>query len=533
MIKPLLRSVCLIALGLSLITPVIAANQKDPSEANALERGALRMRAFTPEEKNTYAQVVPKTVSQAVAINGKTYRTDLQNAIVFHNLMNSVQQQINQLESHRLIVLDKEISTARVKDFDECNERWFSDYFKNPKVVWNNLKAKTDKLIDDYNQNMAYDTEEKASSDVADLLSGLEEAGVDVTEKGVARQREQIKSTISAYDRKDVQSDVKEVSDVDEAMEDAPEIDISFAVLNSFYPDQDNKDKWGAVRKSAQTHSLPLWEDQKYLYNEKIWKPKYRAIVDTCEKQKAVTGGMIVLPTKEPTIEDEVKYDYYFYDQVQAAHNAFIKMVQAQGCVLPPELVKAPESAPRPLPPAEEEIIIISDSDMVELGTQLYPQHNYFFLHLMDVYAERKQYDDGIALCDSMISQVGDSAIYWYGKSRMYIAKQEYDSCIVSSEKAIELEPMMDGAYYDKGMSYLNKALIFSETVCNDIRNPKCKADRAKLMELYRCAQKPMEKVRELCPDDSERWASPLYRIYLNLNMGKEFAEMEKILNSQ
>ena len=167
------------------------------------------------------------------------------------------------------------------------------------------------------------------------------------------------------------------------------------------------------------------------------------------------------------------------------------------------------------------------------VGTQLYPQHNYFFLHLMDVYAERKQYDDGIALCDSMISQVGDSAIYWYGKSRMYIAKQEYDSCIVSSEKAIELEPMMDGAYYDKGMSYLNKALIFSETVCNDIRNPKCKADRAKLMELYRCALKPMEKVRELCPDDSERWASPLYRIYLNLNMGKEFAEMEKILNSQ
>ena len=167
------------------------------------------------------------------------------------------------------------------------------------------------------------------------------------------------------------------------------------------------------------------------------------------------------------------------------------------------------------------------------VGTQLYPQHNYFFLHLMDVYTERKQYDDGIALCDTMISQVGDSAIYWYGKSRMYIAKQEYDSCIVASEKALELDPMMDGAYYDKGMSYLNKALIFSETVCNDIRNPKCKADRAKLMELYRCAQKPMEKVRELCPYDSGRWASPLYRIYLNLNMGKEFAEMEKILNSQ
>lgn len=166
-------------------------------------------------------------------------------------------------------------------------------------------------------------------------------------------------------------------------------------------------------------------------------------------------------------------------------------------------------------------------------GTKLYPGHDYFFLHLMDVYAEGKHYDEGVALCNDMLQRVGDRAIYWYGQSQMYIGKQEYDSCIVASDNALRLDDKMVDAYYNKGVSCLNKAVIFAETACNDIRDPKCKEDRRILQQLYRDAQGPMERLRELAPDDSKRWASPLYRIYLNLNMGKEFAEMEKILNAK
>ena len=35
---------------------------------------------------------------------------------------------------------------------------------------------------------------------------------------------------------------------------------------------------------------------------------------------------------------------------------------------------------------------------------------------------------------------------------------------------------------------------------------------------------------RKLAPDMENRWAVPLYTIYLNLNMGKEFEEIDKIL---
>ena len=166
-------------------------------------------------------------------------------------------------------------------------------------------------------------------------------------------------------------------------------------------------------------------------------------------------------------------------------------------------------------------------------GVRLYPAHDYFYLHLMDHYAEGKHYDDAIALCDSMLQRVGDRAIYWYGQSQMYLGKEQYDSCIVAANEALRLDNQMVDAHYNKGISYLNKAVAFAATACNDIRDPKCREDRKTLQELYRNAKEPMEQVRKLTPDDSKRWASPLYRIYLYLNMGAEFAEMEKILNAK
>ena len=39
-----------------------------------------------------------------------------------------------------------------------------------------------------------------------------------------------------------------------------------------------------------------------------------------------------------------------------------------------------------------------------------------------------------------------------------------------------------------------------------------------------------MEQYRKMRPDDTARWAAPLYRIYLSLNMGKQFEEMDSLL---
>ncbi len=166
-------------------------------------------------------------------------------------------------------------------------------------------------------------------------------------------------------------------------------------------------------------------------------------------------------------------------------------------------------------------------------GVRHYPEHDYFYLRLMDYYNRVGMYDTGIALSDSIIDALGSRDIYWYGKSQMYLGKAEYDSCIVCSNNAIALDSTFVDAYYNKGVALLNEAIVFGKTMDTDVRSTTGKRDRVRLRGLYQYAREPMEMVRALAPDEKEKWAQPLYTIYLNLNLGDEFAEIEKILNEE
>ena len=65
------------------------------------------------------------------------------------------------------------------------------------------------------------------------------------------------------------------------------------------------------------------------------------------------------------------------------------------------------------------------------------------------------------------------------------------------------------------------------------MNHPDYYEDKQRIHELYRHARPCMEMVRKLQPERQERWASPLYRIYLNLNLGDEFNEIEKLLGQK
>jgi hypothetical protein len=41
-----------------------------------------------------------------------------------------------------------------------------------------------------------------------------------------------------------------------------------------------------------------------------------------------------------------------------------------------------------------------------------------------------------------------------------------------------------------------------------------------------------MEHYRSLSPQDQKRWAPALYRIYLNLNMGQQFEEIDRLMRT-
>ena len=165
-------------------------------------------------------------------------------------------------------------------------------------------------------------------------------------------------------------------------------------------------------------------------------------------------------------------------------------------------------------------------------GVRQYPAYDFFFVNSEDYYYQHRQFKDGIRLADSLLNVVGDKALYWFAKSRMSLAENNYEECIAYSDSTIALDPKYTDAYYNKGISYLNMAVIAQETACNDLTDPKCQEDRKTIQGFYQKAKPCMEMVRKLAPKETERWGSALYRIYLHLNMGAEFDEIEKLLKA-
>ena len=164
-------------------------------------------------------------------------------------------------------------------------------------------------------------------------------------------------------------------------------------------------------------------------------------------------------------------------------------------------------------------------------GLHLYPEHTYFYSHLVDHLIEEGNYERGLEVTDSMIAWRDTVPLFHYAKSLLLLKLHRDWDAMKAAEACTNLDSTYVDAYYNKGIATLNLAVEYMETACTDVTNPQCKRDIEIIRTLYQMAKYPMEKVRQLQPENKERWAAPLYRIYLHLNMGKEFDEMDKILN--
>lgn len=166
-------------------------------------------------------------------------------------------------------------------------------------------------------------------------------------------------------------------------------------------------------------------------------------------------------------------------------------------------------------------------------GLSNYPFHSYFFTNLLDHMVLTGHLEQGLAVVDSMIHLHDDQPLYWYAKSLIQLKLQRDSDAIKTCDACIAMDSTFTDAYYNKGIAALNLAVIATENACTEIGNPQTAKDLETIRGYYLLAKEPMERVRRDQPENKERWAAPLYRIYLNLNMGKEFEEMEEIVNSQ
>ena len=116
-----------------------------------------------------------------------------------------------------------------------------------------------------------------------------------------------------------------------------------------------------------------------------------------------------------------------------------------------------------------------------------------------------------------------DNQLFLLAKSVAQLNLNQDNSCVATSQRLIELNDTLPEPYYNIAMVYLNKALMLEEQ--NEPRR-----NRDLLQQLYQLARPYMENYQRLAPDDQRRWAPALYRIYFNLNMGRQFDKIDKMM---
>lgn len=155
---------------------------------------------------------------------------------------------------------------------------------------------------------------------------------------------------------------------------------------------------------------------------------------------------------------------------------------------------------------------------VLEKGFEKYPESAYFFTRLSDYYNEElHDYSKALKLAEKSLEGDKDNILFLFAKSTALLNLGKYDECISVSKDVIEKDSTLQDAYLNVGLSYFNQALT-----------SKNKKDA---MMKYNHSMKYMEEYRAMAPDDIKRWGSVLYNIYLNLNLGKKFDEIDRLMN--
>ena len=157
-------------------------------------------------------------------------------------------------------------------------------------------------------------------------------------------------------------------------------------------------------------------------------------------------------------------------------------------------------------------------------GFTRYPDSKFFFTYLIDYYNEAQQPDSAMSVVNSALAHDSENELYLFAKSNLLLNTGDYTGCIALCDSLIARNDQYTDAYYNAGLAYINMALITKR----DMKEGR--QSRRLVKDFYKKSMPYMERYRELAPEEKDKWAAALYNIYLQLNMGKQFEEIDKLL---
>ena len=152
-------------------------------------------------------------------------------------------------------------------------------------------------------------------------------------------------------------------------------------------------------------------------------------------------------------------------------------------------------------------------------GFGRFPESAYFFPRLMDSYSAKGNYEQALAVAEEALATDSLNTLFMLAKSTMLLNLGRYKECLDYSKQLIAFDGLATEAFYNAGTACRNIALK------RDSRKQK-----KQITKMYQKALPYMETYRKLAPQETQKWGEALYRIYFNLNMGKQFEEIDRML---
>lgn len=169
-------------------------------------------------------------------------------------------------------------------------------------------------------------------------------------------------------------------------------------------------------------------------------------------------------------------------------------------------------------------------------GFNRYPLSPFFFPNLIEAYSHIGDWKSALLTANKALKADSTNIVFLLTKSSVFLNTGDYGACfsicdsiinVPNKEKENSIFRVPDEAYLYAGLAKFNLGVALDKNVQYSRRNRKA------IMQYYREALPYLEKYRNLQPNAIDKWSLPLYTIYLNLNMGDKFDEIDNIMKKK
>mgnify|MGYP000574424761 FL=1 len=146
----------------------------------------------------------------------------------------------------------------------------------------------------------------------------------------------------------------------------------------------------------------------------------------------------------------------------------------------------------------------------------------------MAYYSGKGRWDKALDINNAALKANPADSLLSAAKSTILLNLSRYDECLALCDSIIARGDSAAEVMLNAGLACFNEAVEISVQGKPANRNKQKKEQQ----RLYKQALPYLEKARKALPALKDKWGLPLYTIYLNLNMGEEFEEIDRVIKN-